>query len=63
MATVKIVPLGKDNYDSWKMQAKAYLIKSGSWKYVNGTLPKPKEDDDAVNAWMEGDAAAPHSRT
>uniref|UniRef100_A0A5S6QJ23 Integrase catalytic domain-containing protein n=1 Tax=Trichuris muris TaxID=70415 RepID=A0A5S6QJ23_TRIMR len=58
MATVKIVPLGKDNYDSWKMQAKAYLIKSGSWKYVNGALPKPKEDDDAVNAWIEGDAAA-----
>ncbi|KFD64702.1 hypothetical protein M514_23160 [Trichuris suis] len=40
------------------MQAKAYLIKSGSWKHVNGALPKPKEDDDAVNAWMEGDAAA-----
>uniref|UniRef100_A0A5S6Q5M9 CCHC-type domain-containing protein n=1 Tax=Trichuris muris TaxID=70415 RepID=A0A5S6Q5M9_TRIMR len=40
------------------MQAKAYLIKSGSWKYVSAALPKPKEDDDAVNAWIEGDAAA-----
>uniref|UniRef100_A0A5S6R2L1 CCHC-type domain-containing protein n=1 Tax=Trichuris muris TaxID=70415 RepID=A0A5S6R2L1_TRIMR len=58
MATVNIVPLGKDNYDSWKMQAKAYLIKSGSWKYVNGTLRKPKDDDNAVDAWIEGDAAA-----
>ncbi|KMQ91491.1 retrovirus-related pol polyprotein from transposon tnt 1-94 [Lasius niger] len=37
----RIEPLSKDNYDTWKMQIEALMIKSDLWEYVNGenTLP------------------------
>lgn len=37
----QIEPLSKDNYDTWKMQIEALMIKNDLWEYVNGenTLP------------------------
>ena len=37
-SAVKIEPLGKDYFDTWKIQAEALLTKNESWKYVKGTL-------------------------
>jgi hypothetical protein len=56
--SVKIEPLGKDNFDTWKIQIEALLIKNDSWKYVNGTIPKPKEQPEAVTTWESNDAKA-----
>jgi hypothetical protein len=55
---VKIEPLGKENFDTWKIQIEALLIKNDSWKYVNGTIPKPKEPPEAVTTWESNDAKA-----
>jgi hypothetical protein len=56
--SVKIEPLGKDNFDTWKIQIEALLIKNDSWKYVNGTIPKSKEPPEAVTTWESNDATA-----
>lgn len=40
----RIEPLKRDNYDTWKVQAKAILIKNGTWGYVNGTKKKSAEE-------------------
>jgi hypothetical protein len=56
--SVKIEPLGKENFDTWKIQIEALLIKNDSWKYVNGTIPKPKEPPEAVTTWESNDAKA-----
>ncbi|KAH0809704.1 hypothetical protein GEV33_013085 [Tenebrio molitor] len=56
--SVKIEPLGKENFDTWKIQLEALLIKNDSWKYVNGTIPKPKEPPEAVTTWKSNDAKA-----
>ncbi|BES94054.1 Hydra magnipapillata [Nesidiocoris tenuis] len=37
----RIDPLTKENWDTWKLQAQAILIKSGLWKFVNGTEKYP----------------------
>jgi hypothetical protein len=36
--------LNKSNYDTWKIQVKALLIKNDTWsyEYVSGEKPKPK---------------------
>lgn len=34
-------PFRKDKFDTWKIQVRALLIKSDSWKYVNGSCNKP----------------------
>lgn len=36
----RIEPLNKDNYDTWKLQMEALLIKNDAWSYVNGKNPK-----------------------
>jgi hypothetical protein len=56
--SVKIKPLGKENFDTWKIQIEALLINNDSWKYVNGTIPKPKEPPEAVTTWESNDAKA-----
>jgi hypothetical protein len=43
---------------TWKIQIEALLIKNNSWKYVNGTIPKPKEPPEAVIMWESNDAKA-----
>ena len=37
----RIEVLNKDNYDTWKLQMEALLIKSDAWGYVNGVKVKP----------------------
>ncbi|KAH0809106.1 hypothetical protein GEV33_013683 [Tenebrio molitor] len=34
------------------------IYKNNSWKYVNGTIPKPKEPPEAVTTWESNDAKA-----
>ncbi|KRZ93244.1 Retrovirus-related Pol polyprotein from transposon TNT 1-94 [Trichinella sp. T8] len=40
--TVKIELLGKENYDTWKLQAQAVLVKNDLWEFVNSTKRRPK---------------------
>lgn len=56
--TVKIEPLGKDKFDTWKIQVEALLVRSDTWKYVNGTCQKPSEPATAVTEWETNDAKA-----
>lgn len=39
---VTIEPLNKDNYDTWKIQVQALLIKNDAWAYVKGEKVKPE---------------------
>lgn len=63
-ATTRIQLLDKANYDTWKIQAEALLIKTGGWEYVNGTNERPTLDPDTpktiaeVAAWDSNDAKA-----
>ena len=45
---MRIEMLNKDNFETWKIQMKALLIKNDSWTYVNGKNVKPqlKEGDE-----------------
>lgn len=60
----RIDTLNKENYDTWKMQMDALLIKNDAWGYVNGETVKPEvvEGDAAsaatVKAWTTGDSKA-----
>ncbi|XP_076398156.1 uncharacterized protein LOC143266621 [Megachile rotundata] len=40
-STFNIRPLTKDKYDSWVMQMEAVTVKNGTWKFVNGKIPRP----------------------
>lgn len=33
--------LSRNNYDTWRIQAEALLIKNDTWAYVSGEKPKP----------------------
>jgi len=48
--TVRIEPLGKDNYDTWRIQMEALLVKSDSWSVVNGETAKPEAVEGNANA-------------
>lgn len=39
---VKFEVLNKENYDTWKLQMRAVLIKNDAWGYVSGTIVKPE---------------------
>ncbi|CAK9827482.1 Retrovirus-related Pol polyprotein from transposon TNT 1-94 [Anthophora retusa] len=56
-ATVKIPPLSKDNYDTWKIHAKALLVKNGVWAYVCGKKKRPTNEAESI-AWSEADEIA-----
>ncbi|XP_076388107.1 uncharacterized protein LOC143264517 [Megachile rotundata] len=57
--SVRIEPLGKDNYDTWKIQVEALLIKNDNWKYVNGNKIRPDvTQGEAATQWDEADAKA-----
>lgn len=59
MSTVRIDPLSKENYESWKLQAEAILIKNDVWKYTNGKIPKPIETATVdLDKWEAQDAKA-----
>ncbi|KAG5323079.1 POLX protein, partial [Pseudoatta argentina] len=61
---VRIEALNKDNYDNWKMQMEALLVRNHAWQYVNGACPKPERiDGDAASEtaerdWVERDSKA-----
>lgn len=33
--------LSRNNYDTWRIQAEALLVKNYTWAYVSGEKPKP----------------------
>ncbi|KAI5637196.1 zinc-finger double domain-containing protein [Phthorimaea operculella] len=41
----KIEVLNRDNYESWKIQCRALLVKNGYWAYVSGTEKRPEGDE------------------
>lgn len=43
----RIELLDKNNFDIWKLQMQAVLIKSDLWEYVSGDLVKPEIDEGA----------------
>lgn len=48
-------------YRAWSYKMECVLLLEGSWKYVNGQLPKPVADETnaaAIEDWEEGDAIA-----
>jgi len=47
--TVQIEPLNRDNFDTWKIQMEALLVKNDSWGYVTGEIPKPEVSIHDVN--------------
>lgn len=53
-----IEKLGKDNYDTWKLQIEAILIKNDHWNYVSGDEKKPTEGDDEIAKWISNDQKA-----
>lgn len=57
MSNVRIELLCGDNFDSWKIQVEALLIKNDYWEYVSGEKPKP-DDDVAKVLWETGDRKA-----
>lgn len=63
-SSARIETLNKDNFDTWKMQMEALLIKNDAWNYVKGRNDKQElvAGDEAsaaaVNAWETGDSKA-----
>lgn len=48
--------LGRQNYDTWKVYAKSYLVIKGLWKYTQSTLGEKSSEADKENdlkAWSE----------
>lgn len=58
------IDLNKDNYDTWKIQIEALLVKSDTWEYVSGENLEPRiiEEDAAsllaAKQWKSQDAKA-----
>lgn len=43
--SIRIEPLSAENYDTWRIQAEALLIRNGTWTHVSGKTPKPVIDE------------------
>ena len=41
--TLQIEKLSKDNYDTWRQQIEAILVKNDHWDFVDGSNVKPAE--------------------
>ena len=58
----RIQLLNKENYDTWKLQMQAILVKNDLWEYVNGTKVKPEAEEDIntirVVSWEKNDQKA-----
>ena len=39
---MRIEALAKDNFDTWKLQVRALLVKNDAWDYVSGEKVKPE---------------------
>ena len=55
--SVRIEPLGKENFDTWKIQMEALLIKNDHWGYVDGTIAIPVAPLPDT-AWKKADSKA-----
>ena len=57
---MRIEALNKDNYDTWKLQMQALLVKNDAWTYVSGECVKPEGDEAAaaVRQWKINDHKA-----
>ena len=61
---VKFEVLNQDNYDTWKLQMRAILIKNDAWGYVSSKIVKPEvvqgneASQQATNNWEEADLKA-----
>jgi hypothetical protein len=53
---IRIEPLGKENYNTWKLQMEAVLVKNEMWGYVNGSIEKPNNEENTI--WEENDKKA-----
>jgi hypothetical protein len=50
-SVVRIEVLGRENYDTWKLQMRALLVKNDAWGYVSGAIVKPElVENDAASA-------------
>lgn len=61
MNSVSIEMLSEDNYDTWKVQIEALLIKNERWEYVNGEKRKPEvntSSNAAQEEWSSNDRKA-----
>lgn len=59
--TMRIDALTKDNYETWRIQMRALLIKSDAWSYVSGSKPKPNDEkskQEEVDSWADMDEKA-----
>ncbi|XP_033204457.1 uncharacterized protein LOC117165106 [Bombus vancouverensis nearcticus] len=56
-ASLSIEKLNKENYDTWKLQMEAILIKDDLWGYANGSIIKPEAADEA-SLWNKRDDKA-----
>ncbi|KMQ86259.1 retrovirus-related gag-pol polyprotein [Lasius niger] len=60
----RIETLSKENYDTWKMQMEALLIKNDAWAYVNGEYKKPPliegdaNSEAQIKIWIKNDNKA-----
>ena len=50
--STRLEVLTRDNYDTWKIQAEALLIKNDSWGYVCGENPAPVVSGEGANLQM-----------
>lgn len=60
-STVRIEALGRENYDTWKLQVRALLVKNDAWGYVSGTITKPEptaDNAEAIAEWNSKDEKA-----
>jgi len=65
--STRIELLTKQNYDTWRIQVEALLVKSDLWPYVNSDIPKPvisstgetlAASQTAINTWIIQDRKA-----
>jgi hypothetical protein len=54
--------LDKDNYETWSVQVKTYLMAQDLWEIVEATTESPKQEDDnaAFKAWSNKNSMALH---
>ena len=63
--TMRFEMLSRDNYDPWKIQAEALLVKNDFWSYVSGDSPRPalfadsnEQAQTAHKTWTKADQKA-----
>lgn len=60
----RIETLHRDNYDTWKLQMQAVLMRNDAWEYVSGECVKPTLEAgntisaEAVKVWTKNDEKA-----